>query len=285
MTNFVQPAVILTHESDLDGLLSGLLLQRLSQKLFGHVPRLISSHSDEWRRRQLPEGPAWIADLGFDPRMDQPNWLIIDHHVNKARPVVATLIHDHAKSAARLCYELCSKIGLASPALDRLIHLNDVSDLFLVDDPEFELACDYANLVKTYQFWTLLDLISGNPEQLLDHPLLEVMAAKRKVEDPIGLAWSKNHIVKISDDVGYVDIPLGNSNIIAYQMLCDKAVVYPVLASVFRGVNGVMIASFRSRGGQALHIAEKLNGGGHANAAAAPLPRSIRRTEDAIEYL
>jgi|GEM_PF-82777 len=285
MTNLSQPVVILTHESDLDGLLSGLLLQKLAFKLFGVIPKMVSSHADEWQRRQLPTGPVWVADLGFDPKMDKPNWVVIDHHINRARPEVARLIHDPAKSAARLCYELCCSAGLGSPALERLVHLNDVSDLFLVGDPDFVLACDYANLVKSYQFWTVHDLIEGNPEKLLDHPLLEVMAVKRKVEDPIGLAWSKNHLVRISDEVGYADIRLGNSNMIAYQMLEERTAAYPVLASVCRGVNGAIIASFRSRNGKALQIAERFKGGGHANAAAAVLPRSIQKIPDALEYL
>ena len=35
-----KPDVILTHESDLDGLLSGLLLQRLARKIYGATVRL-----------------------------------------------------------------------------------------------------------------------------------------------------------------------------------------------------------------------------------------------------
>ena len=69
-----------------------------------------------------------------------------------------------SKSAGLLCYELCRQQGLGSPALDRLVHLNNVADLFLEDDPDFELACDYANLVKIYQFWNLHALIGGEIE-------------------------------------------------------------------------------------------------------------------------
>ena len=89
--------------------------------------------------------------------------------------------------------------------LDRLVHLNNVADLFLEDDPEFVLANDYANLVKVYQFWNLHALINGQIEALLDHPLLEVMATKRRVEDPLGFEWSKNNILALSPAVGYVD--------------------------------------------------------------------------------
>ena len=47
----------------------------------------------------------------------------------------------------------------------------------------------------------------------------------------------------------------------------------------------VVIASFRSRNGEALKTAEKFQGGGHANAAGAMLPKSIRNIPDAVEYL
>lgn len=46
-----------------------------------------------------------------------------------------------------------------------------------------------------------------------------------------------------------------------------------------------MIASFRSRNGEALKVAEKLQGGGHANASGAILPKSVRTIPDAVAYL
>ena len=48
------------------------------------------------------------------------------------------------------------------------------------------LASDYANLVKSYQFWNLHALVNGEIEKLLDHPLLEVMEVKRRVGVPLG---------------------------------------------------------------------------------------------------
>jgi len=47
----------------------------------------------------------------------------------------------------------------------------------------------------------------------------------------------------------------------------------------------LVFASFRSRNGEALKAAEKFQGGGHANAAGAILPKSIRYVPDAVEYL
>ncbi len=284
MRDLTQPEVIFTHESDLDGLLSGVLLQRLAKQLFGANVRLEAYHYNFWRQRDLREKSAWVADFTFEPRMDKPDWLVIDHHVTDVAPKNARLIHDVNKSAASLCYELCKESGIQSPALDRLVHLNNVADLFLEDDPDFVLASDYANLVKTYQFWNLHTLIGGDIEKLLDHPLLEVMAVKRRVENPLGLEWSKANVTELSPSLGFVDTVVGNNNLIVYQMLEQQATKYPVLVTLFRR-GSLVFASFRSRNGEALKIAEKFQGGGHANAAGALLPKSIRTIPDGVDYL
>jgi oligoribonuclease NrnB/cAMP/cGMP phosphodiesterase (DHH superfamily) len=280
-----RPEVILTHESDLDGLVAGVLLQRLARKLFNTDVRLEAWNYNYWKQRELREKSGWITDLTFEQRLDKPNWAIIDHHVTDTAPKDAVLVHDVNKSAGLLCYELCQEEGLGSPALDRLVHLNNVADLFLEDDPDFILASDYASLVKIYQFWNLHTLIEGQIERLLDHPLLEVMAVKRRIENPIGLAWSKKNIVEISPTVGYVDTVIGNNNLIVHQLLEQKATTYPVLLTLVRRANGAIIASLRSRNGEALKMAEKLQGGGHANASGATLPRSVKRIPDAVTYL
>ena len=280
-----KPEVILTHESDLDGLISGVLLRRLARTLFGTDVRLEACNYNYWRQRDLREKCAWVADLTFEPRMDKSNWVIIDHHVTEVVPQTALLIHDLQKSAALLCYELCCEKGLGSPALDRLVHLSNVSDLFLEDDPDFVIAGDYANLVKHYQFWNLFTLLEGGIEKLLDHPFLEVMAVKRRIEDPLGFAWSKSNIAEISPTVGFVDTVVGNNNLIVHQLLEQGATKYPVLITLFRRGNGAMIASLRSRNGEALKVAEKLQGGGHANACGATLPRSVKNVPDALNYL
>jgi len=157
--------------------------------------------------------------------------------------------------------------------------------LFLEDDPDFILASDYANLVKIYQFWNLHALLDGQIEKLLDHPLLEVMAVKRRIENPLGLAWSKENITEISPTVGFVDTVIGNNNLIVHQLLEQEATSYPVLLTLFRRATGVIIASLRSRNGEALKVAEKLQGGGHANASGATLPRSVKTIPDAVNYL
>jgi oligoribonuclease NrnB/cAMP/cGMP phosphodiesterase (DHH superfamily) len=286
MTNsFPKPDIIITHESDLDGLVAGILLQRLARKLFNTEVPLEAYHYNFWKQRELREKTAWVTDFVFEPRLDKPNWVIIDHHATENAPKTALLIHDLNKSAGLLCYELCKEQGLGSPTLDRLVHLNNVADLFLEDDPDFSLANDYANLVKNYQFWNLHALLGGQIEKLLEHPLLEVMEVKRRVEDPLGFEWSKGNVTEVSPTVGFVETVIGNNNLIVHQLLEQQSTRFPVLVTLFRRSNNQVIASFRSRNGEALKVAEKFQGGGHANASGATLPKSVRTIPDAVAYL
>jgi oligoribonuclease NrnB/cAMP/cGMP phosphodiesterase (DHH superfamily) len=285
MLSLPKPEVIITHESDLDGFVSALLLKRLAGKMFGADVPIEAYHNHNWRQRSLSEKSAWVADMTFESRVDRSDWVVIDHHTTEVPAKKAIFIHDVNKSASLLCYELCQQHGLGSPKLDRLIHLSNVADLFLDEDPDFIVANDYASLVKTYQFWNLYELIKGELERLIDHPLLEVMEVKRRIENPLGYAWSKANITELSPTVGFVDSVIGNLNLIVHQLLEQQDTPYPVLITLFRKGNGTIIASVRSRNGEAIKIAEKLQGGGHANACGATLPRSVQHITDAIQYL
>jgi len=285
MVSLPKPQIIFTHESDLDGLVSGLLLQRLARKLFEVDVPLEPHHYHTWRQREPRESAAWVCDLSFEARLDKSNWVIVDHHATDLAPKKAQLIHDPGKSAGLLCYELCRDHDMASPELDRLVGLNNVADLFLETDPDFVLANDYANLVKVYGFWNLHALLRGRLESLLDHPLLEVMQVKRRVEDPLGVEWSRQNVQPLSPSVGYVDTVVGNNNLIVHQLLLRQATPFPVLLTLFRRANGVIIASLRSRNGEALRVAEKLQGGGHPNASGATMPKSVRTISEAVSYL
>lgn len=285
MIELPKPDVILTHESDLDGFVAGVLLQRLAKIVHDADVRMEAWNYNGWKQRPLSEKHAWVTDLSFEPRLDRPGWVIVDHHATSTQPQHATLIHDVEKSASLLCYGLCQAAGLKSPELDRLVHLSNVADLFFEDDPDFVLASDYANLVKTYQFWNLHDLLDGRIERLLDHPFLEVMEVKRRVEDPIGLEWSLKNMHPITPELGLVETTVGNTNLIVHQMLEKKLTPFKVLVTLFKKSNGTMIASFRSANGEALQVAGKFQGGGHSNAAGATLPRSARNVPDAIDYM
>lgn len=280
-----RPDVIITHESDLDGFVSGLLLRQLARRVLNCAAPLQAYHNHNWKQRPMTEKSAWVADMTFEARLDKPNWMVIDHHTTDVQPKLARLIHDPAKSAGLLCYELCREHGLCSPALDRLVHLNNVSDLFLENDPDFTAANDYANLVKSYGFWNLAELVDYEPERLIDHPLLEVMSVKRRVEDPLGFEWSRRNVVEISPTVGYVNTVVGNTNLVVHRLLEEAATPYPVLLTLFRKGAGTVLVSLRSRQGGALKVAQQLQGGGHPNAAGATLPRSVQNIPDAIIYL
>lgn len=285
MNALPQPDVILTHESDLDGLVAGVLLHRLAKRLFEVDVRLEAWNYNGWRNRPMTEKSAWVTDLVFETRLDRANWVVVDHHATDQQANQAQLFHDLNKSASLLCYELCQQHGVTSPELDRLVHLSNVADLFLEEDPEFQIACDYASLVKIYGFWNLHALLGGEIERLLNHPLLEVMAVKRRIEDPIGYDWSKVNVQEITPQIGFVDTVVGNTNLIVHQLLERQETKYPVLITAFRKSTGMVIASLRSRNGEALKLAERLQGGGHANASAATLPRSVRSIPDALTYL
>ena len=285
MVSLPKPQVIITHESDLDGLVSGVLLQRLARKLFDVNVPLEAHHYQTWKQRELRENSAWVCDLSFEARLDRPNWLVVDHHATEAVPTSAQLVHDLTKSAGLLCYELCREHDLASPELDRLVQFNNVADLFLEDDPDFAAANDFASLIKVYGFWNIHSLINGRLEALLDHPLLEVMRVKRKIEDPLGFDWSRQNVQGLGSGVGFVETVVGNNNLIVHQLLEQKATPHSVLVTLYRRTNGIVIASFRSRNGEALKTAEKFQGGGHANAAGATMPKTVRNIPDALIYI
>ena len=285
MGDLPKPEIIVTHDGDLDGLLSGMLLQKLSATLYGAEVRLLGYQTHAWHSRCLRENSAWVSDLAFEDRMDRHNWVVVDHHITNTTPTKARLVHDESKSACMLAYGLCREHGLESEKLDRLVHLANVGDLFLQDDPEFELANDHGSLVKTYGFWNMYSIVDGDPEKLLDHPLLEVMRVKREVEDPMGLKWSRQNIQEITPEVGLVKTVVGNSNVILNKLLREDSQPYKILLTLNRIGNNQFMVSLRSSEGGALRIAKQLQGGGHANAAGAALPKSVQRVADAVDYL
>ena len=155
MSDLPQPEVVITHESDLDGFVSGHLLQRLANHLFDQKPKLQAWNYTNFEKRPLREDCAWVCDLNFSKRMDRENWLVVDHHQTDHEPQNARLILDHSKSASLLCYELCKEHGLGNEKLDQLVHFTNVGDLYLTDDPQFTEAIDYGSLIKQYLFWNI----------------------------------------------------------------------------------------------------------------------------------
>jgi hypothetical protein len=120
----------------------------------------------------------FVDYIGGAPGIEE-EYQIIDPSTGELRSYVSQILEEGRLSQgarsvglARRLIELCREHQLASPALDRLVHLNDVGDLFLEEDPDFVLAGDYANLVKVYGFWNLHALIGGDVEKLLQEQKL-----------------------------------------------------------------------------------------------------------------
>ncbi|MDE2680931.1 MAG: DHH family phosphoesterase [Verrucomicrobiota bacterium] len=284
MSDLPQPQVVITHESDLDGFVSGHLLQRLANHLFDQQTLLQAWNYSNFERRPLRENCGWVCDLNFSKRMDRDNWLIVDHHQTDVEPQRARLILDHSKSASLLCYELCKEHGLGNEKLDRLVHFTNVGDLFLTDDPHFTESIDYGSLIKQYMFWNIAKLIEGDLESLVDHPLIEVIATRRRIENPIGYEYAKAHITPLSDMVAMIESPIGDTNAVVHQMLTEGITTQPVILTAVTRNRSVSV-SLRSRNGEALPVAKLLQGGGHPNACGATLPQTVQRIPDAVEYL
>lgn len=285
MTNLPEPEIIFTHESDLDGFVAGLLLKQLAKKLFDKDIPLKAYHYGAWENFEIRHKQAWISDLSFEPRFDRSGWLIVDHHTYTHQPKNATLVHNLDKSAGSLAYELCKANGIQSDQLDRLVHYNNLADLFIKDDESFEISTDYASIIKVYGFWPIYSIIEGQLENLLDHPLLKVVTLKREIENPIGFEWSKKNIIEITPEIALVKTTIGNVNLIIDRMLDEKTTPHPVLLTLSKRTNGPMTVSLRSRNGEALEFARRLQGGGHPNACGASLPKIIHHINDAIDYL
>src|SRR5258708_12017381 len=108
MTALPKPEIIITHESDLDGLIAGLLLLKLAKKLFGTDIPLAPYHYNFWKQGELREKSAWVTDFRFEARMDKPDWVVIDHHVTDVAPKNARRTADVYKSAPLLCDDFCN---------------------------------------------------------------------------------------------------------------------------------------------------------------------------------
>ena len=280
-----KPEIILTHESDLDGLVSGCLLKRLAEHQFGGSIPLAAYHLPPWQNRQMVEHAAWVSDLSMEPRLDRPGWMVVDHHPSPHQPKHARYHFDVKECAASLAYQLVQQHCLGNEQLDTLVHLTKVTDLFIESDPDFERASDHAELVKTYHFHPLMKLLDGQLERLLNHPLLEVIRIKRQVEDPMGLEWARGHTRELAPGVRYVDLSIGNHNLIMNQLLKDPAMEDGVLLSIARRSPHQFGLSARSRNGKAREVASQLKGGGHPNAAGATLPNSVKSVAAGIDYV
>jgi len=284
MSDLPQPEVVITHESDLDGFVSGHLLQRLANHLFDQKPKLQAWNYTNFEKRPFREDSAWVCDLNFSKRMDRENWLVVDHHQTDHEPQNARLILDHSKSASLLCYELCKEHGLGNEKLDQLVHFTNVGDLYLTDDPQFTEAIDYGSLIKQYLFWNIAKLIGGDLESLVDHPLLQVIRTRREVENPLGYEFAKAHLTPLSDTVAMVESAVGDTNAVVHRILEEGLTPHPVILTASTFSRSVSV-SLRSRNGEALLVAKLLQGGGHPNACGASLPKTIQRIPDAVEYL
>ena len=210
---------------------------------------------------------------------------MIDHHAIEIQPKSAAFIHDVTNPAGLLCYELCQQHGLGSPELDRLVHLNNVGDLFLEDDPDFVAGQRFRQPGQDLSVLESARSDRGPIGTAAGPPAAGGDGGQTPHRRPAGLRVEQAQRRGNRPAVGFVDTVVGNTNLIVHQLLEKKATQYPVLLTLFRKANNTVVVSLRSRNGEALKVAEKLQGGGHANACGATLPRSVKNIPDAVDYL
>ena len=112
MSDLPQPEVIITHESDLDGFVSGHLLQRLAHTLFNKKPPLQAWNYNNWERRPLREKCAWVCDLNFAARLVDR---LAARLLASARRILsmASLKYPSSESFDKPC---CSAVSLRVPS-------------------------------------------------------------------------------------------------------------------------------------------------------------------------
>jgi len=108
-----------------------------------------------------------------------------------------------------------------------LLHWNNVSDFVLSKRPGVCHRDDYANLVKVYTFWNLHAADTGRSRTARWPPLLEVMAVKRRIEDPLASKWKPQEHCQLSPCRASWDTIVGNTNLIVHQLLECGATKYP----------------------------------------------------------
>ena len=107
-----RPSLIYTHEADLDGFMSGLILNMVSKVLFKKGSSIRYINYDTMDKIEFrPNDAIWISDLNFPVLNLKPQKnriFIIDHHKWEQNPIdeQVTYLHDTTKSATLQCFEL-----------------------------------------------------------------------------------------------------------------------------------------------------------------------------------
>ena len=257
----------------------------------GHVP-LEAYNYQNWKLRE-PRGAitAWVCDLSFEPRLDTrragSSWTTMPPSSRAERPPVScctTLRRSGRVESAMIC---AASKRTDRPSLTGWSTSTTSPICTSTQTTNFRWPWITPNLVKTYHFWYLLALVEGKFEALFDHPLLEVMAVKRRVEDPLGYEWCAKNVVRLSPLAGYVPTIIGNNNIIAHQLLERKATPFGVMVTLFKKANNTVVASLRSRQARRWFWRRSCKGRRSPQCPSAYTLAALRRNQfdDAIRYL
>lgn len=271
---FFEPTVIYTHRDDLDGLLSGMLAQRLAFAIFGKsIPVRAISYGDI----QLVDAknPAWFTDLcpEREELTTNPENSFFDHHHWDEMPTGPSYIEDsEEKSAAGVVASVLESIAPQfMRGLTPVIDMVQAGDLHKIDDEQYGTARDLQYLFNLLGFDAMWYRFAMDPGALLTAPELPTLRERRTRDDLEG--WNQCHeSLKKTSWGGVVTFTVGDwvtvMDRVSRELLGGKTV-----ARLARKDDGFEVRVL-STDGSALKVAEALGGGGHPNAGGAMIPFS-----------
>lgn len=278
-----EPVVIYTHREDMDGLLSGILAQRLAYAKYGKVIPVAGLTYDDIRLVD-PKNTAWFCDLSLDGTKLSENVYntFFDHHNWKNPPAGTGFIEkDNEKSAAGVVATvLNAEDHKMMDGLFELVLTVQAGDLHKIDDVRYETARDLQYLLEQVGFEAMWNSFADHPEKMLESPMLPAMRERRDLEDEEGFLQAKESLIKTVWG-GIVQFKIGDwtdiLNRISTEVLDNKTCAY--ISKVADGFE----VRFISENGSAIKIATKLGGGGHPDASGAIL--NVVGYDDVVKFL
>ena len=300
-----RPSLIYTHEADLDGFMSGLILNMVSKVLFKKGSSIRYINYDTMDKIEFrPNDAIWISDLNFPVLNLKPQKnriFIIDHHKWEQDPTdeQVTYLHNTTKSATLQCFEVLEyvvnelenstekrKYKNIVESIRELVRLTNIGDVFIQSNKEDLLkARSYSrffieNIKPNLETPHLV--LGCKPKEVLysiynNSAYLNYNKTFRKnLEQDLSLYREqlKDKSNEIKPGIFNVIYEKGDYSLIFNILLEENPNIKAILTAIKNPNTGKWSLSVRSRDGKsAYYIANKyFGGGGHPNAAGAGFP-------------